>query len=261
MKKRWCSSLIFPVLAITVLTGCGENGSLSPLDTKSVSGNAQLTIRIEGSQTQQAADTNDTQTGAIPHENQAPVAKITTVTGGQTATDDFIYIHAGDTVTFSGQMSNDTDGNITTYIWSDMDNNVLSTDVNFTRTFYDATVYEKTLTLIDDKGAFSQQRVCVLADITPDAIPLMANAGPDLVVAEGTVVPLRGHVTCKNGNYSYAWSENGKAFAQTQNVEQTFTPGVHEILLTVTDNQTGAKAYDTAKITVTPAPETPVTNK
>jgi len=261
MKKRWCSSLLFPVITVAVLTGCGENGSLAPLNTKSVSGNAQLTIRIEGSQTQQAADANDTQTGAIPHENQAPVAKITTVTGGKTATDDFIYIHAGETVTFSGQESNDTDGNITTYIWSDMDNNVLSTDVNFTRTFYDATVYEKTLTLIDDKGAFSQQRVCVLADITPADIPLMANAGPDLVVAEGTVVPLRGHVTCKKGDYSYAWSENGNVFAQTQNVSRTFEPGVHEVLLTVTDNQTGAKAYDTAKITVNPAPETQGTNE
>ncbi len=249
------SSLVASLLTLsTLLLSAGCNGSKSTralVDTKSiyqVSASDTLTIHIED------APSDDANESAAPQENQPgtsvpsdlpPVVEVTANGGSH-----FVTVHTGEPVHFSAASSYDPDGEIVQYIWTDMDHNVLSSDINFTRTFYEPAVYEKTVTAIDNQGNATRQQICVLADITPEDIPLMANAGPDIVVPEGTPVSITGHVVCKEGQFEYEWHENGILLSSDATLNHTFTPGVHYAILRVHDLQNDTYAFDETVITV-----------
>ncbi len=255
MKSKILSTTVFTLTSFLII-GCGDtNTTQLSLDTKAFEQDgSQLTIRIEDAEQNTVEDSNSSDANQnIPQTNKAPVASITTVIDGNENNETFIDIHVGTPVLFSGETSSDSDGNITTYIWTDMDNNILSSDINFTRTFYAPGVYEKTLTVIDDDGEYSQSHICILADYDKNDIPLIAYTTPNMIVTEGTPVPLSGHAVCKTGNFSYEWSENGEVLSNEQNTELIFETGEHDVLLTITDNDTGMKAYKIVKITVNPA--------
>ena len=266
MQKRVWSFSLAALVALSI-SGC-NNGSTHnerALDTKAlyeVAANDKLVIHIEDDNPQIDPDgstdaedngngddtTADTETP--PHENQPPVAIAHANEG--TA---FINVHVGDPVFFTSEGSNDPDGKIEKYIWTDMDDNVLSTDANFTRTFCVPAIYEKTLTVIDDKNASSHARVCILADITRADIALIAHAGPDIVTDAGTPVTIEGRAICKTGDFSYAWYENGELLSENATLYRLFNPGRHEVTLKITDNATGMYALDRVVVTVKEIPQ------
>lgn len=63
-----------------------------------------------------------------------------------------LTIKRGDTVVLDGSKSYDVDGNITSYEWKE-GSEVLSTDENFSKVFYDEGIHKLTLTVTDDKNA------------------------------------------------------------------------------------------------------------
>jgi len=250
MKTSFISGT-FISLCTVLMIGCGGN-TTETLVTKSLlsTDNSQLIIHIDPNDAQYQQEVAQEEGEETPHENQAPVA-VVKGNGEQK----YLDIHIGEPVFFDSSESSDPDGQITKYVWTDMDYNVLSTDVNFTRTFYKAGIYEKTLTIADDQGAISHDRICILADITAEQIPMIANAGPDMVVPENFRVTLAGRVICIEGDYSYEWKENNELLSQEATFQKMFDAGIHEVMLKITDNETGHMAYDTITITVTPADE------
>jgi len=223
MKSNKLSTSIFTLSAFLII-GCGGNISTqTSIQTKALTNDgSQLTIRIEDAPNSIEDSNSSDANQDVPQINHAPIASITTIVEENENNTTFVDIHVGTPVLFSGETSYDIDGNISAYIWTDMDNNILSTDVNFTRTFYTSGVYEKTLTVIDNDGEYSQSHICILADYNQNDIPLIAYTTPNMIVSEGTPVPLSGHAVCKTGNFSYEWSENGKVLSNEQNTELFF---------------------------------------
>ncbi len=257
-------SKIFSLAALSLtnffINGCGDTtGTQTAIQTKGLyPDGSQLTIRIDDNGQNNLEDSNSSNTNKnVPHVNKAPIASIVTVTDGNENNTNFVDINVGTPVLFSAKNSYDSDGNITAYIWTDMDNNILSTDINFIRTFYKAGVYEKTLTVFDSEGAYAQARVCILADYNIEDIPLIASPNADMIVTEGTKVPLRGHAVCKSGNFSYSWSENDQVLSTEQNADILLEKGEHNILFTIIDNDTGHKAFKIVHITVNPSTLSP----
>lgn len=252
MKGR-LQKLSLVTLAALTFYGCGsgthENRSLGTKALYQVAANDKLVIRIEdgegngGSLTPGGDDI--TQNGASQGEESGPVA-VATANG----TDGFVHVHVGEPVLFSSGGTYDPDGEIVSYIWSDMDANVLSTDANFTRVFYEKAVYEKILTVIDDHNRAASARVCILADITADEIPLIADAGPDIVTAADIPVQITGHVVCKRGDFSYAWYEGEALLSEDAALNRLLAPGRHTLTFKVTDNATGMYALDSVVVTV-----------
>ena len=254
MQRR---PLFISLLSLTaILTiGCNDAKSTRALvDTKAlyqVSASDTLIIHIEDDgQNGEGSEDNNTQQNEAEESNQPPEANVTA--NGHT---DFVQVHVGEPVFFSSEGSHDPDGRIVKYIWTDMDENVLSTDENFTRTFYVPAIYEKTLTVIDDKNASAQRRVCILADITPADIALIAHAGPDVITNTNTHVVIEGRAVCKTGDFSYEWREGEVLLSESAILDHVFTEGEHMVTLKVTDNTTGKYALDSVKITVKPASE------
>jgi hypothetical protein len=248
------SPLFIGMLSLTaaLIIGCNDSKSTRTLiDTKAlyeISASDKLIIHIEDG----ADDSSENQLNETTDSNNtSPMPNITA--NGQT---DFVKVHVGEPVFFSSEGSVDQDGEIVKYIWTDMDNNVLSTDPDFTRIFYAPAVYEKTLTVVDDKNGIAQQRICILADIEKEDIPLIAHTGPDIVTRANLPVVVEGRAICKTGNFSYEWREGDNILANTQRLGYLFDEWVHYVTFKITDNDTGMYAMHTMKITVKPALET-----
>ena len=216
------------------LSGCGSNTNSTNLQPLGTTSNPNASITIFAVQT----DANDT--------HQAPTV---VATANNFAT--FTTTTINTPVNFDANVSN-TDANITSYTWTDMDGNVLSQDKNFTRTFYENGIYEKTLTVLDDKNATSFDRVCVLVGITQTDIPLIATAGLDVTTQADKNVTLTGRVICKDGNYTYNWSEDGTTLANSATFTKAYAEGTHNVLLKVTDENNNS-AWDAVQINATPA--------
>jgi len=240
-------------LGALLLLGCtGENNSYSQQSITQLGTmeNAKLVLKIDAADQKQPQETVETNSTNTQPTNILPTAVATA--NGKVG---FITTTTGETVYFDSNESTDIDGNIISYIWTDMDHNILSKDPNFKRAFYYSGIYEKTLSITDDKGGVARDRICILVDITKDEIPMMANAGPDIVTTPNTNITLEGRVICKDGNFSYSWSENDKVLANTKSFGKTYEEGVHTVVLEIKDNQTGYKAWDTVDITVKAANE------
>jgi hypothetical protein len=253
MQQRLVKLSLVALLAVTI-AGCGNNTHNDrSLDTKSlyeVAANDKLVIHIENDKpgTGTNSTTADDKNSSTEETNQPPVAVVHANDGT-----DFISVHVGEPVFFSSEGSHDPDGQIAKYIWTDMDDNVLSTDANFTRTFYVPAIYEKTLTVTDDKNSSAYARVCILADITQSDINLIAHAGPDIYTKENTPVTINGRAICKTGDFSYEWKEGDEVLSESATLSRIFSVGRHKVYFKITDNSTGMYAVDTVIITVKPA--------
>ncbi len=253
MYKKLCNFKQTTLMstAIAFLLGCSNNSSSLETKNQKSQDPTKLVIQIDGNTIEKQGNLSvKTTPESKPTSDGTNIAPTAIATANDQI--DYLQVHAGDEVFFDGTQSYDEDGKIIHYVWTDIDNNIVTNKKSFTETFDKAAIYEKTLTVFDDKGATSQARVCVAVDIEEQDIPLMANAGSDMIVPEGYSVVLNGHAVCKNGNYSYEWSENNEVIAKGATVTKVFTPGEHHILLTVTDTETGLEAYDTVNITVNP---------
>ncbi len=226
--------------------GCG-GGDSTDLGLKSINtNNGTLTIAVGGYPAIQQYSYESNQT-KIYYSRSGNIKPEANATANQ---EKILVAKKGEPVLFSAEGSKDVDGNITQYIWTNLDNKIVSNDINFTEKFCDSGFFEKTLTVVDNEGAYDQDRVCVLICMSEEDVPLTANAGPDIVVQGDANVTLSGHVVCKPGDYSYEWKEGDDVLSTEAEAKHQFTTGKHKVILTVTDNETGETACDKVIVTV-----------
>jgi PKD repeat protein len=111
--------------------------------------------------------------------------------------------------------------------------------------------YGAFLELYDSAGHYTP--AAVLMQTTPDTVPPVANAGPDLVVNEDTTVTFDGSRSTDNvGIASYTWTFMDGTMQTLQGVTATHvfaTPGTYIVSLTVRDAD-GNVGTDTVTVTV-----------
>jgi len=111
--------------------------------------------------------------------------------------------------------------------------------------------YGAFLELYDSAGHYTP--AAVLMQTTPDTVPPVANAGPDLVVNEDTTVTFDGSGSTDNvGIASYTWTFMDGTMQTLQGVTATYvftTPGTYIVTLTVRDAD-GNVGTDTVTVTV-----------
>jgi hypothetical protein len=227
-------------------------------------------------------------TGVSPTVNVTVGAHTITLTvtdnGGATASDDVVVtVTAGnqppaanagqdqtvndadgtgaESVTLDGSGSNDPDGNIVSYVWSEDGNQIatgVSPAVNLT-----VGAHTITLTVTDDGDVTGTDQVVVT--VVANQVPT-ANAGQDQTVTDTDLngseqVTLNGSgSTDSDGTIaSYVWSEGGNQIATGVSPAVNLTVGAHTITLTVTDNG-GATASDDVLVTVTAGNQPPAAN-
>ncbi len=149
--------------------------------------------------------------------------------------------------------SRDSDGMIVSYIWR------LGSEVVARGRVTEVTLGEGShviqLTVVDEKGAVDSDTVTLTATFGP--IPTdpnnrapVANAGLDFSVVVGQVVFLNGsESTDEDGSLvRFLWTEGVAILGRDPVIQYAPSPGVHEITLTVFDNN-GAFATDDVVIT------------
>ena len=149
--------------------------------------------------------------------------------------------------------SSDPDGSIDSYVWGG-DGEELSTRKSFNKVF-DIGKHEITLTVTDDFGDTGDDTIEIVVNRAP-----VADAGPDLIVPEGTIV----HFDASNSSdpdgdsLSYKWKEDGVAgdLNAAPSFEMAFSCGTHSIILEVMDRY-GATATDRVVIEVSPLDQKP----
>jgi mono/diheme cytochrome c family protein len=126
-------------------------------------------------------------------------------------------------------------------------------------------VHEVTLTVTDDDGATDTDNVVITVDPAPPVgnQPPTANAGDDQTVTDtddggDEDVTLDGSASTDDDGtiISWSWSEGGSEIATGEMPTVAFAVGIHEVTLTVTDDD-GATDTDNVVITVDPAPPAP----
>ena len=151
-----------------------------------------------------------------------------------------------------GSNSSDPDGELVSYLWS-----VANVDIGSGKNLnavFDVGAHEIVLTVTDNYGSAAADSLTVFVARTDNAAPI-ADAGEDIesYANEGLnllTVQLDGSAsTDSDGSiHSYRWLIDSEIIATGSTPTITFSVGVHELQLEVTDNE-GAKAYDTINIT------------
>ena len=181
-------------------------------------------------------------------DNEAPVAD---AGPDQTMVDDD---DSGDeVVTLDGSGSNDPDGTIVSYSWSE-DGTEVATGEQPTVTL-DVGTHTIVLTVTDGDSLTDTDSVTITVN-APDNEAPVADAGPDQTVIDedgsgDEEVTLDGSVSSDPDGeiVSYSWTEDGTDIATGEQPTVTFDVGTHSIVLTVTDDD-GATDTDTVTITV-----------
>lgn len=174
-------------------------------------------------------------------------------------------------VTLNGSSSNDPDGTIASYSWTQTAGTTVTlSGSGATRTFTPTTTGSRTfqLTVTDDDGATATDTVVVNVAATPPAnVAPTANAGADQNVATGSQVTLNGSGSSDSDGTiaSYSWSQlSGDAVTLSgTGSTRTFAPssaGTYVFGLTVTDDDGATSSQDTVTITVTDGPPPSGTN-
>ncbi len=159
-------------------------------------------------------------------------------------------VHEDTLVTFNGSGSTDN-VHITSYIWTFIDTSPQTLfDVSATYIFDEPGVYNVTLTISDAQGNSATDIVMItVVDSTWPA----ANAGPDQVVEEDTLVALNGSASSDNvGIITYVWTFTDGTPQTMFGMSPSYlfeTPGVYAVTLNVTDAE-GHFTTDTVMITV-----------
>lgn len=159
-------------------------------------------------------------------------------------------VHEGTLVTFNGSASTDN-VEVVNYLWTFVDvapQTLLG--VNATHIFDIPGVYNVTLIVSDGQGNLATDVVTITVI---DATWPAANAGPDQVVDEDTLVNFVGSASTDNvGIISYVWTFMEGTLQTLFGVKPSYTfetPGIYTVKLNVTDAE-GHFTTDTVVITV-----------
>jgi hypothetical protein len=151
----------------------------------------------------------------------------------------YIEIHHCQNMSFLGDDSSDSDGDIVKYEWIDGYNKVLGNDQNLSKHCRVNGMHERMLTVTDDDNATDFARVCVLYNFDKEDIPLIANAGKDQIVASGDEAKVIGRAICKFDSFydlDYEWQEDGEVIGTQSILEKSdFLVGDHVLTLKVSD--------------------------
>ncbi len=188
--------------------------------------------------------------------NQSPVANAGV---DQTVTDS--DGNGTETVTLDGSGSNDPDGTIVSYIWSEGGSQIatgLSPDVSFT-----VGSHTVTLEVTDDDGATATDTVTVVVT-APANIPPTASFTYSCNGVECTFDGATGPTASSDPDgtiVSYNWYFGDGKYGSGGTTSHTYpTTGSYSVRLTVTDDD-GATDEDTVSVVVTPpANQSPVAN-
>nr|WP_319936714.1 PKD domain-containing protein [Neolewinella aquimaris] len=178
-------------------------------------------------------------TGSTP--NQPPIAQ-----GQPSVTSGFAPL----SVTLDGSASTDNDGTIVSYVWTW--NGGSAEGVKPTVVFETPEVYNITLTVTDDQGATDTDELSVTVLESTNELPIaVAEASPESGSTPLTVQLDGSKSSDPDGTivaYNWTWTGGGSSTGVSPEIELT-TPGVYEIVLTVTDDR-DAIARDTVTVTV-----------
>jgi PKD repeat protein len=128
----------------------GESASWTP----SESGVREIRLTVEDDTGQTDSESLSVYVGADSGDRNAPpnVRMNTSTT----------TLDAGESVTFNGSGSNDTDGNITEYRWDfDGDGSVDATGETIAHTYANGGIYSATLTVVDEDGSTNSTSVMI----------------------------------------------------------------------------------------------------
>ncbi|MFV2056306.1 MAG: PKD domain-containing protein, partial [Thiohalomonadales bacterium] len=185
-------------------------------------------------------------------------------------------VTSGNPVLIDGSGSTDSDGNIVSYLWSQISGPALtldSTNNNAPSLSFPAPAVTATntirlkLTVIDNSGDSASAFVDII--VNPANQPPIANAGPDFTAFSGDPVIITGAATDKDGTVvGYRWIYVSGPTVVLNNAstnEVSFTaapvtqPSALVLELTVTDDQ-NATASDRVTINISPANKPPTAN-
>jgi hypothetical protein len=209
------------------------------LDNEQTENNVTDIIVDDNNTTDEGNTTDNNLTSEV---NQAPIAN-----AGEDQN-----VTEGDTVTFDGSKSTDSDGSIVAYEWKD-DLTVIGTDASFESSDLEIGVHTITLTVTDDKGLKSSDEVVITVNkkIIPNKKPI-ANAGDDQNVTEGDTITFDGSKSSDSDGsiVAYEWKDGSTVIGSDASFESSdLSVGVHTIVLTVTDDK-GLIASDEVVVTV-----------
>jgi len=164
-----------------------------------------------------------------------------------------------ESITLDGSLSNDSDGNIASYVWVSDTGIVIPEGINSSVDF-PVGVHNVTLTVTDDDGASASDNVVIIISPAPNVDPI-ANAGVDQNTLDNDnsgseLVTLDASASNDNDGSiaSYVWSsDTGVVIPSGVTSSAAFPVGAHNVTLIVTDDD-GATANDTVLITVSSVP-------
>ncbi len=230
-----------------VLSGAAPNLTYTPNDN--FNGSDSFTFQANDGQ----ADSNVATVDIIVNDiNDAPAAD---AGADQTLTD--ADNSGSEDVTLDGTGSMDGDGTIDSYVWTE-NGAQIATGANPSVNFAVGT-HDVTLTVTDDDGATDTDSVTIIVNAADNVAP-EADAGANQTVTDGDGngsedVTLDGTGSMDDDGTidSYTWTENGAQIATGANPTVILAVGLHEITLTVTDND-GASDTDSVTIFVNAPP-------
>ena len=159
-------------------------------------------------------------------------------------------VSLGTSVTLDGN-GTDSDGNITSYLWTE-GATTLSNTASFTKNDFTVGTHILTLTVTDNDAAIGTDTVTIIITNTPP----VADAGSDQLINLGESVTLdgSGSIDSDGSIVDYSWYEGGVPVGSGSSITLTnLTAGLHTITLTVTDNNNNTHS-DTVDVRVNTAP-------
>ncbi len=196
--------------------------------------------------------------------NQSPNAGITMTSGGTTAYENQVMNLSGApaTVSFSASRSSDSDGSISSYVWS-INGTQVSTSNSFTYSLAAGT-HQIFLTVKDNKGAAGSVGASIIITAVANNLPVAKftmTSGGNSANENGTLnvsgspasVSFNSTSSDPDGSISSnTWKINGTLVSVAGNFTYSLAMGTHDILLTVVDNK-GSSVGVGAKVIVTAA--------
>ena len=248
-----------PSVSLAAPAAAGTNFT-APL----VSVDSVLTFQLTVQDDKGATATSNVSITVKPKPNVPPVANA----GGPQ------IVPSGSNVNLNGS-GTDSDGTIASYGWTQTSGPAVTlvtpkaASSSFIAPLVSVdTVFNFTLTVLDDKGASGTSSVTVTVKPKPNQAPVV-SAGSAQTVVEGASVTLAGTAQDADGSIaSYAWVQTAgpavtlttpKAATTIFVAPQVSSDTVLSFKLTVTDNQ-GAVASATTSVTVKDAPDLKVSN-
>jgi PKD repeat protein len=160
-------------------------------------------------------------------------------------------ISPGETITFSGENSYDSDGHIVSFHW-DFGDGVTDSGMNVSHTFTTPGTYRVTLTVQDNSP--------VSNNIDSDEVVVIVNDPPQAVVYSNRKAVAPGEQIRFNGSRSldrdgeligYSWNLGDGTMKEGELVTHNYEkPGLYSVQLEVKDNSTTSSDTNTASMTI-----------